>query len=540
MSKQTSIALTWAWCVFVASACGGPPGGDTPDAGGGGDTPDACVGLQCQQNLNCPGGPSVKTRLTGTVYMPNGTLPLPNIKVFVPNGPLAAFPTELTCDRCDQDVSGEPVTKTVTGIDGSFTLEDVPAGTDIPIVIQNGRWRRQFTIPTITECTTNSVPATMTIRLPKNKTEGDMPRMAVTLGSADALECLVRKMGIDDSEFTPAGGTGRVHLYASNGTSRLGPTGATALTAATTWWGTSGENEDTVILPRLKQYDMILHSCEGDENLGGGAGAGDQKPNSAKNALRKYADQYGRVFMSHYHHVWMEFNSDPSWSNLLAWTTTNHADTLPDRNCNPVTGANCAIIDMGHSKGRNLANWLASPAVCGGACTADNGSPMLGFMKETVVRNSANGFVDPLKGERFIYLDNGSPSQFIAANTPVSSPASQQCGKIVFSDVHVAAGSVSRAGTAPDVRGMTCPNRADGDAAGGNRCPTGGGADCTAACCTNFGGVCGGTGNNTCLFGATQGCPFPTGCSTAALTPQEKALIFLVFDLSSCVGPRIP
>src|SRR5207247_7503897 len=74
----------------------------------------------------------------------------------------------------------------------------------------------QIVIPMVTQCADNPLPMSDT-RLPKNKSEGDMPEIAISTGSADALECLVRKLGIDDAEITIDAQGGRIHLYTDGG-----------------------------------------------------------------------------------------------------------------------------------------------------------------------------------------------------------------------------------------------------------------------------------------------------------------------------------
>ncbi len=94
-------------------------------------------------------------------------LPLPGAIVYVPNG-AATSPYGVTsiqsgvanggtCEQWNQRASGSPLVSTTSAFDGSFTLDDVPAGIDFPVVVQLGKWRRMVTIPAVTRCTTRTL-----------------------------------------------------------------------------------------------------------------------------------------------------------------------------------------------------------------------------------------------------------------------------------------------------------------------------------------------------------------------------------------------
>ena len=234
---------------------GGPDANDEQnpffwDAGDSGP----CVNLACNVQ-SCGGGGH--TTVSGTVYDPAGRNPLYNVYVYVPNAAVEPIPTGAVCAACQAPASGSPLPGAVqTDALGHFTVTDVPVGTNIPLVMQAGKFRRQIVIPQVNACVDNPVGQKdgtgleMLTRLPRTQNEGNnnvdnLPQIAVATGGCDQLECLMRKIGIDDSEFSS---TGRVHLFAGNG----GATGPGSTDAYAFW-----ANESA-----LMQHDIVVNSCE--------------------------------------------------------------------------------------------------------------------------------------------------------------------------------------------------------------------------------------------------------------------------------------
>ena len=62
--------------------------------------PDACEGLRCFQ-VDCEAKGLPSTTISGTVFAPNGTLPLFGVNVYVPETDPGPLVDGATCSRCD-------------------------------------------------------------------------------------------------------------------------------------------------------------------------------------------------------------------------------------------------------------------------------------------------------------------------------------------------------------------------------------------------------------------------------------------------------
>jgi len=243
--------------------------------------------LACAQN----------TTVSGTVYDPRTTssaLPLPHVLVYATTGPVAALPAGVQC-LTYQAPTGV-VSFTYTGVDGTFTLTDIPENASYTIVIQAGKWRRQFLNQVV-----GSTPVTgLTLHMPANHTQGDIPLIAVATGNLDGSECVLRDMGIADSEYTDDNGTsgGRIHLYVGTDNGYVGtnygyPGGGGAVINASTPQETAlTENAAT-----MAQYDVVMFPCHGYASARG---------TDELNNVLNYANLGGRIFTSDFGYQWLD------------------------------------------------------------------------------------------------------------------------------------------------------------------------------------------------------------------------------------------
>jgi hypothetical protein len=483
-------------------------------------------GLRCQVKTDCSTG---STTITGKVYDPAGSNVLTNVIVFVPNATLPAITHGPSCDQCAEDPVtqyGDPITAAITTADGVFTLTNAPSGTNIPLVMQIGKWRRRVTIPTVTACTNNAVDASLT-RLPRNKTDGadvSLPVMAVATGAAhgwaydftvtERLQCLLRRMGVSDSEFTLPSGNGSVRMYnhfSSGGCDVLatpwGGTGTCNVPSADTCnqiKDVSGTFPDAATslwnsADNLNQYDMIFLNCSGDmasDMRGYPSHPGDT------DRMKTYLDAGGRLFAEHYAWGWLRTrtstggNYTSAFGDVATWYT--------DANGNPTSNyigqsnpyvSRTAYIDTNFPRGAAMATWLTnviSPAQPYGQITIS------GWVRETIQAQ-----INP-PGQRWMFEPQSSPNyvHFLTFNTPVDATAAKQCGRLVFTGMHVS----DR--IAPDDAFPSDPT-----------------FDRAVASATN-------PKDPSWVIHE-----FPTCCANrTALSPQEKVLMFMIFDLSSCIS----
>jgi hypothetical protein len=381
------------------------------------------------------------TRVTGKVYDPSGVspaanannVPLSGVTVFQPANGLKPFTDGVQCDTC-ASLATQAQTETVTDATGSFTLTNVSPGTNIPIVVQSGRWRRTVQV-NVPACATTAIP-NGTLRMPKNRTEGDIPKTALVMGGAESLECWLRRVGIDATEMRPRTGAGdlnRIQLYRSSNASNYAINTSPASPSVSTLYAAGGP---------LNEYASTILSCDG-----GDAYTTTMYTSSASDRarLRDYADLGGRVFADHWPgQVFLRTGASPFNSTTVSTWQDSAAVTSPTK----------AKVLTGSAPQTTFRDWLGNV----GAST-DYG---VGWVRVDTARKDSvtlgSGSVEWLRGQsanNWAGQPGGDYSVSFSFETPLA--AASKCGRVLFNDMHVSIGRVNGIASYPIPGSKTFP-----------------------------------------------------------------------------------
>lgn len=442
------------------------------DAGSGFSVTDGGVTLAAAATCN--------TVIKGQIYDPGDNLPLPNVYVFLQEGPLSPLAEGVAKDSCSTILTGGsgggvPDNRVQSGLDGSFTLS-IPPGypntTPFNIVVQTGRWRK--VIPLTANCMTQNLGH---VRLPRNKAEGNIPQMAVVTGDADTLECFIAKIGVDVAEFTHPSQNGRVHMYQgclANNSGECGP----QLAGGAPHFGPVPEKRAGLLNSQaeIDKHAMLILPCEGGKKSNNAS----FYPNNAEvDRTKVFADKGGRIFATHLSDwvVWHEGDGGGA-RNIYPNTAVYKTDPFDNmfNNSGSGVGSQEANVNTAPPRAQAFYDWLAAN---GGL----NGSNRVYF--EEGRRRSLS-----ILPNGNTWMTNHNPFGFafynyihhVTFDTPVGSANPE--GRIVYLSSHVAPVDYRR----------------------------------------NTGGL-----------------TFPSECKLGnALTASEKALEYMFFDVSACVGAPPP
>lgn len=424
---------------------------------GGIGTPTECVNSLdgpcelCKAIPDCSAAPQL-TQLTGRVITPGrddanvaNQLGVPNAHVYILRNNNAAELPPITsgipaggtsCERCEDQELGPVLVDSVTDPTGQFMLEGyIPVGVEMLLVVKAGKFRRAipYTLPATAACQTTTLLETLPdnpTRLPRDMADGvavNIPRIAVSTGRIDAMECVLEKIGISDAEFgNPADGSAvqRIHLYRGGPTDNDPPVGTGARIDDTT------PHADTLYgdLARLQLYDMVIADCEGQDYDSDFA----ERDASGAN-VREYVNRGGRMFASHLSFTWLHENGmDPYALDTAVQTGLGPAaqwSTNPD-----ATDTSTGQISLGRPAASpridDFAAWMEREGI---AVAPD-------YTFEIIEpRSQATDLGDA--SEEFVFSSdmNGRVQQF-SFNTPYGAPEEEICGRVAYSGFHVSVG----------------------------------------------------------------------------------------------------
>jgi hypothetical protein len=475
-------------CGPLAACIGGITGPTKCVTGTGGTTCPLCSAVP-----DCTGKPQ-KTRLSGRVITPGRTdadtgnqVGVPNAFVYIlraddPAGLPAittGIPTNGTaCDRCQDQDLGAVLAGATTTATGDFTIEgDIPVGAEFLLIVKSGKFRRA--VKETLPAAAACTTTTLSPTLPANPTR--LPR-STTDGIAVNIPHIAITTGEIDAMECVFEKMGIAHAEFSD-------PGATGTAKPRIHMYRGGQNRGTppgqgARIDDATPYDQTLYgSLARMQSYDMVVADCEGQDYDATFAQRDANGGNVREFVNRGGRL---FASHLGFSWLDGNGTTPYAAATAI-----ATGLNQAgtwddtiYTDTSGTGVIALGRPRASPRIMNFASWA---------AREGIAQPPAYQFniVDPrsfstglgTSSEEFVYRTGGNGrTQQYSFNTPYGAPTAAACGRVAYSGFHVSAG-----------------------------------------------------GGNTPYANAI----FPNHC-TGSLTPQEKVLLYMLFDLGSCVGNPPP
>jgi hypothetical protein len=347
-------------------------------------------------NPNRPSCPGREATLTGTVLAPNGADPVPGASVFIPSQVPEIFPPMVQCEVCGSLGGSANWWITTSEYNGKFTLTGVCPGKR-PVVFQNGRFRRLVWVD-IPDSGTVQLTAAQT-RLPRRNAEFELadsiPKIAVATGDYDKMECVLRKIGLEDKA---------IELYEDAevlaSPSKL-PTFASLV------------ND----LNKLKTYNIVFINCTAntfETEL--------QKPAVRQN-ISDYMQSGGRFYVTDWSYDWIE--QVEAFSPFIDFEGGSPWGAPPEKPNAAALGANGLKVNA-TLKAPELAQWLGQfPGA------VQNGTALIQyFLSGWVVMHAIGKDVK-------LWVEGPISGQGVTGVRPLTVTFNfKNCGKILYTSYH--------------------------------------------------------------------------------------------------------
>ncbi|PRQ05695.1 hypothetical protein [Enhygromyxa salina] len=370
----------------------------------------------------CGDGGGGSATLTGTVFAPNGTIPVVGALVYTTNTPPEGIPDQVYCAECVELECGVDFTE--TDIEGNFSLKTDPGGGKY-LVVQKGQFLRVTQLD-IVAGNTNLPDATVELPGEWDPANGlYIPKIAVADGTFDRIEDALGKFGLGDTmiaNFTESTvpGTESFELW-DNGRN-----------PSTDGFQSQGTMTQLVSDPaNLARYHIIFVPCSGDGHL------------SALNQqgidnVRGWVEAGGRWYVADWANEWMsgvfpEYQNFYGGNNGDLGSYDSLADVLDNGMLEWLEALPEPLKDINPLNDENHPTLFQLPQLL----TVDNWSGIQYPLPEVLVDDGLGNMVNV---GHTAWLEGPGGGGSIPVNDihPLTVTGQYGCGKIQFTSYHTA------------------------------------------------------------------------------------------------------